>query len=261
MSIANILMVIFTGQLITRAGPPGGYQLALGLSVVLGLTSAFFYSRLREPRLEPLPPSERATLSPAIFRPLLENRPLLMLCATAALWNFALNITGPFFSVYMAKHLLLTPAVIGLLATVSSLSGLPAQRLMGPLTDRLGPYRVQLIMGFLIPLLPFAWIFITRPDWAPWQITLVNIAGGFLWAAYSLASFNLLLLFTPTEQRARTSAIYQVIVSISLALGAAAGSLIVSLWGFAAVFLTSAIIRWAAAILFARFVKAPDPHP
>ncbi len=261
MSIASILVVIFTGEMITRAGQSAGYQLALGLSFVLGIGSAFFYSRLRESPLEPLPVAQRATLSPEIFRPLLQNRPLLMLCLTAALWNFGLNIAGPFFSVYQVRYLMLTPAMIGLLSTVSSLSGLPAQRIMGPLADRLGPHRVQLITGFLIPLLPLGWAFITRPEWAPWQITAVNLASGFLWAGYSLASFNLLLMFTPAEQRARTSAIYQVIVSVSLALGAAAGGLIVSRWGFAAVFLASAGGRWVAALLFARFVKSPEKEP
>ena len=60
---------------------------------------------------------------------------------------------------------------------------------------------------------------------------------------------------TPTEQRARASALYQMVVSISLALGAAVGGLIVTAWGFAAIFLISALIRWVAAILFARYVK------
>lgn len=255
MSLANIVIVISTGQLITRFNAPGGYQAALGLAFVFGILSAYFFSRLKETPLEPIPAAQRATFSPAFFRPLAENRALLMLCATAAIWNFGLNLSGPFFNVYMARELLLTPAMIGLLATVSSLSGLPGQRVLGPLVDRLGPRRVQLLTGFLIPLLPLSWVWITRPAWAPWQITLVNLVGGFLWAGYSLASFNLLLALTPAEQRARASAIYQVIVSISLAAGAAVGGVMVSAWGYAVIFLASALMRWVAAGLFARYVK------
>ena len=295
MSLANILIVILTGQMITRMDQPGGYQVALGLAFGFGITSAYFFSRLKEPPMQPFPAKEtptqpvpaeeppvqpapaketptqlvpaeepvqkprallsRALISRELFRPLLENRLLLMFCLSAALWNFALNISGPFFSVYQAKVLMLTPATIGLLATVSSLSGLPAQRIIGPLTDRLGPRRVQLITGFLIPLLPIGWLFVTRADWAPWQITLINLAGGFLWAGYSLASFNMLLALMPAEQRARLTALYQVIVTISLAAGAAVGGVLVSTWGYAAVFVASALLRWAAAIIFAKHVK------
>ena len=265
MSLANILIVILTGQMITRMDQPGGYQVALGLAFAFGITSAYFFSRPKQPPIPPAPPQapaqkprsllSQALISRELFRPLLENRLLLMFCLSAALWNFALNISGPFFSVYQAKVLMLTPATIGLLATVSSLSGLPAQRIIGPLTDRLGPRRVQLITGFLIPLLPIGWLFVTRADWAPWQITLINLAGGFLWAGYSLASFNMLLALMPAEQRARLTALYQVIVTISLAAGAAVGGVLVSTWGYAAVFVASALLRWAAAGLFAKYVK------
>jgi MFS family permease len=87
-----------------------------------------------------------------------------------------------------------------------------------------------------------------------WQIVGINVVGGILWAGYSLASFNLLLELTPDDQRARASAIYQIIVSIALAAGAATGGIIVSALGFKAVFLLSALGRWAAAFLFAKFV-------
>lgn len=260
MSIATILMTLIAGQMITSAGGVHGYQIALALAFAFGIISTLFFSRLHETPLQPVHAPIGAALSLDIFRPLLQNRQLLAFCLTAALWNFALNIAGPFFSVYQAKHLMLTPAVIGLMSIVSSLAGLPAQRIMGPLTDRLGPHRVQLILGFLIPLLPASWILVTNPAWAPWQIAVINTAGGFLWAGYSLASFNLLLAFAPPEQRARTSAIYQVIVSISLALGAATGGFLISRWGFPAIFLGSALLRLAGALLFARFVKVPSPE-
>lgn len=258
MSISSIVVTIFTGQLITRMDAPAGYQAALGMAFVFGVISTFFFSRLHEKPLAIAAPSAGSVFSFEFFRPLIQNKQFLIFCLTAALWNFALNITGPFFGVYQAKYLMLSPAIIGILSTVSSFASLPAQKIMGPLSDHLGPYRVQMLMGLLIPLLPIGWFFVTKSAWAPWQITVINIVGGFFWAGYSLASFNLLLLLAPTEQRARISAVYQVIVSISLALGAAVGGYVVGHWGFHTIFLLSAFGRWIAAILFARFVKPPS---
>ncbi len=257
MSVASIVVTIFTGQLITQTSSPYGYQLALGMAFVFGLISTFFFSRLHEKPLPPSVPATQPIFSLEFFKPLVENKQLLVFCLVAAGWNFSLNISGPFFGVYQAKNLMLTPAIIGILSTVSSFAGLPAQKIMGPLADRLGPYRVQMIMGLLIPLLPLSWYFVVNPDWAPWQIALINITGGFLWAGFSLASFNLLLILAPAEQRARISAIYQIIVSVSLALGAATGGYAVSHWGFRTIFLLSAVGRWIAAIAFAKFVKSP----
>lgn len=73
--------------------------------------------------------------------------------------------------------------------------------------------------------------------------------------AFGLASFNYLLELTPDDQRARYSAVYQVTVTLALAVGAAAGSLIVTQFGYITVFVGSGIGRLLAALLFAYFIR------
>jgi predicted MFS family arabinose efflux permease len=148
--------------------------------------------------------------------------------------------------------------MVGITGVVSTVSGLLVQRRLGRLADHWGAHRLQLISGLLIPILPFAWVFTS----APWHVIPINIVGGVLWGAYGLASFNLLLELTPQEGRARYSAIYQIIVTVALAAGAAVGGWMVTKWGYTAIFITSAIGRLIAALLFARFVRrlAPIQH-
>jgi predicted MFS family arabinose efflux permease len=105
----------------------------------------------------------------------------------------------------------------------------------------------------VIPLLPVGWIWATTV----WHIALLNILNGVIWAAYNLSYFNLLLEFMPSDKVPMLSAVYQVVVALSLALGALVGSGIVALWGFTGVLVASAAIRWISAGLFGRFVKAP----
>jgi len=64
----------------------------------------------------------------------------------------------------------------------------------------------------------------------------INLVAGFLWAGYNLASFNLLLTLTPEDRRPRYSALYQVVVTATLAGGAALGGVIAERWGYTSIF-------------------------
>jgi predicted MFS family arabinose efflux permease len=99
------------------------------------------------------------------------------------------------------------------------------------------------------------WVLIT----ASWHILPLNILSGALWGLFSLASFNYLLQLTPADKRARYSAIFQLTVTVSFALGAALGSLIISWLGYFGVFIISGIGRLLAALLFARIARAEAP--
>lgn len=253
MAIAGMIVTYLVGDFITRVGSPGGYQLALGLAFATGLISTFSFARIAEPPATQNTPTPEAK-PPSLLRQFLSlDRNFLALCATAALWNFSLNIAGPFFNVYLVENLKATAAIVGVLSVVSSLAALPALRLFGMLTDRWGPRRVQLITGLLIPVAPLVWAIAT----SPWYIVLVNSVNGFLWAGYNLAAFNFLLVLTPAEHRARYSALYQIIITVALAAGAAVGGLIATHWGYTLIFILTSAGRFAAALLFARFVHEP----
>jgi len=256
MSIAGMVITYVVGVFITQVGTPGGYQLAMGLAFGMGMVSTFSFAHLAEPSVSRSMPELRTSLQSLPQPPISLDRNFLALCATAALWNFSMNVAGPFFNVYLVQNLKATAAVVGVLAVVSSLAGLPALRLFGSLTDRWGPRRVQLLTGLLIPIAPLVWV-IAR---SPWHIVPVNLVNGFLWAGYNLAAFNFLLTITPDDRRARYSAIYQIVVTAALAGGAALGALIITRWGYTPIFILTSVGRFSAALLFARFVReAPAP--
>ena len=252
MGTVKIVVTFLVGQLITRVGAPVGYQLAMGLAFVVGMASTFSFAHLEEEPPASTTPQTTERGSQVPFLQHLRAHPeFLFFCATAALWNFSLNVAGPFFSVYLVEGLKASAGVVGTLSVLGSLAALPAQRLLGPLADRWGPRRVQLVTGLLIPLLPVAWA-LTR---SPWHVVPINLAGGFLWAGYNLANFNLLLALTPEDRRPRYSALYQIVVMAGLAGGAALGGVIAEQWGYATTFVLSGIGRFIAALLFVRFVR------
>jgi MFS family permease len=260
MGVIAMAVTLLAGELITRANKPAGYQIAFGFAFVVGLMSTYSFAHLRVSKAPPAAPQGVAALTlPALLRDLWKHPAFLTLAGVSALWNFSLNVAGPFFNVYLVQNLYATATMVGFLAVVSTIASLLVQHKLGELADKWGPRRMQLISGFLIPILPFSWLLVT----SPWHIVPINILSGVLWGAYNLAAFNYLLAITPAEQRARYSALFQLIVTVALAAGAAVGSIIISSpLAYKGVFLGSGIGRLTAAILFARFVRSIEPsHP
>jgi predicted MFS family arabinose efflux permease len=112
----------------------------------------------------------------------------------------------------------------------------------------------MMLTALIIPILPILWFLSSEL----WHIFPINILGGTLWAGYNIASFNFLLIIAPVEQRARYTALYQIAVASSVALGAAVGGIIVNFWALPVVFLLSGIGRFIAAGFFAKFVRIPQ---
>lgn len=250
MGVTGMVTTYLMGQLITRLGAPVGYQWALGVAFAVGMLSTFCFAHIEEGNPAPYRPTPARRTPLSTLR---EHPEFVVLCATAALWNLSLNIAGPFFSVYLVEELKATASIVGTMSVISSLAGLPGQRLFGILADRWGPRKVQMLTGMCIPLIPLAWT-LTR---APWHAAPLNLAGGFLWAGYNLASFNFLLTLIPEERRPHYSALYQIIVMLALTGGAALGGFIAEQWGYKCNFIVSGIGRLTAALLFARFVRQP----
>ncbi|MGB8212180.1 MAG: MFS transporter [Anaerolineales bacterium] len=254
MGITGMLAILLVGELITWNSIPLGYQLALGLAFVFGLCSTFSFGHLRDPR-GGIAPEQAAASSLSlrkVLRDILAHPAFLALALVMAFWNFSLNIAGPFFNVYMVDNLKFSASMVGITSIVSTVAGLLIQRRVGRLSDRLGPRQVQLISMILIPFVPFAWMFVSKF----WHVIVLNTFSGVFWGVFNLVSFNFLLSLTPDAQRARFSAIYQILVMLALAGGAALGAWVVTAWGYPAIFLCSAIGRMIAAILFLCFVPS-----
>jgi len=251
MTLAGMVTAFLAGVIINDQGSPAGYQWAFLLAFGFGALSWFCFSRIQDPSPRPPP---RAGSAP-ILGSILAHRPFLALCLHSAVWNFALNVAGPFFNVYLVHDLGASMIQVGILTAATSLASLPAFRFFGPLADRWGPRRIILITSLLIPILPIAWIFVP----SPWYVLAINLAAGVLWSGFSLCVLNLLLQITPHAERARFSAVHQIVVAVSLALGAAFGGWVVTAFGYKTVFAISGIGRLIAALIFARFVT-DKPH-
>ncbi len=228
-----------------------GYQIVFILAFAFGLMGTICFARIPDPDLAS---RARGRHSLADLRRALVNSPgFLGMVLSAFVWNLAIQVAAPFFSVYMVNDLGGTASTIGLMASISSLFSLAGQRVFGPLLDRKGALWVQKVTGLLIPLLPLLWIFITRP----WHAFFINAYGGFLWAGYNLANFNLLLELTPDEERPQAAALYQTVVFVSAVIGPLLGGYLADAVSFHLIFALSGIGRAAGIVLFLWLTARP----
>lgn len=253
MGIGGMLSTYLVGLVITKSTGVTGYQWAFLIAFLLGAISTYSYSRIREPATHQ-PSHTREAYSPrTLFATLRGNPQFLNFCLYSALWSFSINIAGPFFNVYMVQGLKATASMVGIVSIVSSLAALPAQRVFGSLSDKWGARRVMLLTGFLIPLMPLAWVFVREP----WQVIFINIFGGVTWAGYNLASFNYLLELVPSKQIARYSAIFQMAITLVTSAGAALGGVLATHYGYILLFALSFAGRLISSLIFAFAMRQP----
>ena len=256
MGMCTLVFTALAGWLITSGNdwtgsPYFGFQLAFFLSFLTGLGSMYYFSRIDESAIATK--VVRQHIPGQLRRALVETPGYLGFVVSAIVWNFALQIAAPFFNIYLVSNLGADSATVGLVTSISSITGIAGQMLMGKWMDRKGAVWLAIATGIPISILPIMWVTYT----APWQVGVNNIFGGFLWAGYNLANFNLLLQLTPDEGRARAVALYQTGVFTAAVAGPLLGGYIADHISFETTFILSGIGRFIATGLFAWLTAWP----
>ncbi len=249
LAAAALVFTPLAGRLAEAFGLPTGYQVSFLVAGLVGFVATAIFARIPEPTAQI---GGAAISQPDGVWTILRTHPrFAAFTAVAFIWNLALMVAGPFFSVYLVVNLGATPTQIGLLAAANSVTNIIGQRLWGRLNDRRGAAWVMRVTGLMIPAVPLLWAF--APD--PWFLIPVEILAGFLWSGYGLASFNLLLSLAPAAQRARFTAIYQTAVFSSAFVGPLLGSVFANTIGIRPLFYLSTLGRIVASLLFMFTVK------
>ncbi len=225
-----------------------GFVLIFLLALACRLVSTLFLNRQFEP-----PYRAAAGREPGL-RSLLhdsEHANYRSFVLYLGLMNFAVFVSGPFFTPYMLKDLRMDYPTFTLVNAVSILVKVLALPVWGRAVDRFGARRVMSLAGYLMPLVPVLWLFSGRVSW----LIGVQIYAGFIWAAFEIATVSFIFDVTTPEKRVTAMAYYNMFSGAALILGALAGSLIVRLELFfpspyLLAFLASGLLRLIASIAF-----------
>jgi len=177
-----------------------GYSILFFLGFVAGVLGLFFLAKTPEIRMPQV--QERIHIMKLLSLPFRDEN-FRKLIAFMCSWNFAVNLAGPFFMVYMLKRLGLSMSFIIGLSIVSQVMNFLFLKIWGKYTDRFSNKSVLAISGPLFICTILAWTFTTMPEKYFLTIPLlivIHMVMGMSSAGVSLASGNISLKLAPKGQ-------------------------------------------------------------
>jgi MFS family permease len=177
-----------------------GYSILFFGGFAAGVAGLFFLAKTPEIRM-PLV-REKQNIFKLLVLPFKDEN-FRKLIAFMCSWNFAVNLAGPFFMVYMLRRLGLSMSFIIGLSIVSQVMNFLFLKIWGSYTDRFSNKSVLAISGPLFIISILAWTFTTMPDKYFLTIPLlvvIHIVMGLSSAGVSLASGNISLKLAPKGQ-------------------------------------------------------------
>jgi len=133
--------------------------------------------------------------------------------------TFAAHLAAPYFSVYMLRDLKMTYIGYMTIHLSAVLAGLFGFTIWGHHADQVGNARVLKMSSFLIPLIPFLWLFSANF----WWLIVVELFAGFVWSGFNLCSVNFIFDAVAPEKRVRCLGYFNLINGIGVFAGALVG--------------------------------------
>ncbi|KAF3887669.1 MULTISPECIES: MFS transporter [Nostocales] len=263
-SLTNLLCVPLLGFGISNwpGGTIQGFGVMLLCGVVVGIASLVcqFWMQDVNPQVthtRTLPEQQKNQPKKAsIFKDINFIKLLLYL----GLWTFAVNLSTPFFNLYMMRDLALDLSTVTLYTSLAAGANLILLVLWGKLADRMGNRPLLLLVGILMAVTPIFWLFAGADSVSVWILlpTIHLLTGGSI-AAIELCSSNIQMSVAPLDRPSQYFAIAAAVAGVSGGLGSTVGGFIAGLniiGGLPGLFALSAVLRLIA-LLPLLFVQEP----
>ena len=257
-SLTNLIGVPLLALAVSRwpGGRLQGYSAILVLGIMFGVTSLVcqFFMTDVNPTLFHTTHSETGERSRlgAIFS-FLKDANFLKFLLYSGLWSFAVNVSAPFFNLYLLDNLSIDVSVVTLYNSLGAGANLLMLVFWGKLADRVGNRPIMLVVGILVALTPLLWLEAgTAPIFLWVWFPLLHIIGGGTWAAIDLCTNNLMMGVAPLLHQSIYFAIGAAVPGVTGAMGITVGGFLATLTnlgGLPGVFALSAVLRLAALLL------------
>lgn len=254
-SLTNLITVPLLGLAVSKwpGGTLEGYRALLVLGVVCGLVSQScqFWMADVNPRLVLAVGSDPAqSESKGTKFAFLKEANFLKFVLYFGIWSFAVNVSAPFFNLYMLDNLDIDVSVVTIYGSLAAGANLLMQVFWGKLADRIGNRPLLVVMGALVAVIPLLWLGTGNDSISIWVwLPILHLLSGGLGAALDLCNNNLLMGVAPLRNQSSYFAIAAAVFGVSGATGIISGGFLAtqaSSGGLPLLFALSAGLRLVA---------------
>jgi len=231
-----------------------GFMVIIGLAFLSRFTSWYFLKKMYEPAIKVT--KEHYFTFWDFVRRFRESNFAKFVFYVASI-SFAVNISGPFFALYMLRDLNMNYAAYTAVAISPTIATLLTMGIWGRHADVVGNVKIIRLTSFFIPVIPVLWLF--GHTFA--YLVIIQIFAGFIWAGYNLSVFNFVYDAVMPEKRTRCVSYLNVINGSAICAGALLGGFLARVlppvlgYNLLTLFALSGILRAVFSMLFLPRIK------
>jgi MFS family permease len=201
------------------------YSLLFALGFAAGMIGSYFISTIPEPKM--MQSEEKMRFRELIIQPFkdVNYKNLLIFLGS---WNFAINLAGPFFAVYLIKRIGLGMVWVAGLTVIGQLAYFLFLKIWGILVDKFSNKSVLSVSGTLFIFSILGWTFTTMPEKHSLTmplLILIHIFMGISTSGVALASGNIGLKLAPKGKATAYLAANSIINSLAAGFAPIVGGL------------------------------------
>ncbi|MCX7593563.1 MAG: MFS transporter [Fischerella sp.] len=246
-SLTNLICVPLAGLAVStwRGGTLQGYGLVLFVGILFGLMSLIcqyfkvdvnpqeeYATAIRIGSKKAVSLDTNNTIKPApkanAWENILKDTNFLVFLLYFSLWMFAVNLSAPFFNLYMLDNLDLDVSWVTLYSSFQAGANMLMLIFWGRLADKIGNRFILFFIGILVAIAPLFWLGIGHTCLDVWLwLPMLHIFLGATCAAIDLCGNNMQLEVAPTRNQSIYFGMIAAFAGVSGALGTIIGGFLV----------------------------------
>jgi MFS family permease len=257
-SLTNLLSVPILGWMVSACGGSiSGYGIVLLVGIVAGIISLGFQFFMVDvnPQVQHAVPDNanetiETTWNSSAWLEIFKDTNFLKFLLYISVWMFAVNLSAPFFNLYLLDNLDLDIRWVTLYNSLAAGANLLMLVAWGRIADRVGNRPLLLLVGILVAITPLFWLGVSTNTWSLWLwLPALHLLTGGTWAAIDLCSNNLQIGVAPTRNQANYFAVAAAVAGVCGAIGTTVGGLLTQFadyGGIPGLFALSSVVRLVA---------------